>query len=285
MLWMKKNAYEETTIRETAKRLKHLQKHTLIADPEGVKLCVANKQCSNAYKESLIETYDIYLRSIGQTWNKPFYNRYDKLPKIPTEEKLNLLIAKAQPRIALFLSMSKDLGTRPIELTWLKITDINLQNGTVNITGAKHTIGRIGKLRPTTLEMLKAYINKRHLNQTDRIFPTTSENISENYRVVRNRLATQLQDPTIKQIRLYDFRHFKATMEYHKTKDLLYVKALLGHKDLRTTLRYTQLLETLANDEYHCKTASNLQEASQLIENGFEYVTEMDGLKLFRKRK
>jgi integrase len=26
---------------------------------------------------------------------------------------------------------------------------------------------------------------------------------------------------TIKQIRLYDFRHFKATMEYHKTKDLL----------------------------------------------------------------
>jgi len=101
----------------------------------------------------------------------------------------------------------------------------------------------------------------------------------------RNALAKKLQDPTIQQIRLYDFRHFKASTEYHKTKDLLHVKALLGHKDLRTTLRYTQLLETLANDEYHCKTAKDVEEATQLIENGFEYVTEIDGTKLFRKRK
>jgi len=101
---------------------------------------------------------------------------------------------------------------------------------------------------------------------------------------MRNDLATKLQDPAIRQIRLYDFRHFKASMEYHKTKDLLYVKALLGHKDLRTTLRYTQLLE-LGNDEYTCKVARTLEEATNLIENGFEYVTEMDELKLFRKRK
>jgi hypothetical protein len=29
----------------------------------------------------------------------------------------------------------------------------------------------------------------------------------------------------------------------------------------------------------------NIAEASALVETGFEYVTEMDGLKLFRKRK
>ena len=74
-------------------------------------------------------------------------------------------------------------------------------------------------------------------------------------------------------------------MEYHKTKDLLYIKQLLGHKDLRTTLRYTQLLENLGNDEYHCKTAKTIKEATQLIENGFEYVTDIDGAKLFKKRK
>jgi integrase len=94
-----------------------------------------------------------------------------------------------------------------------------------------------------------------------------------------------LQDPTIKQIRLYDFRHYYATMLYHKTKDLLHVKARLGHKDLRTTLRYTQLLETLENDEYHCKTATNIKEATNLIENGFEYIQEIYGIRLYRKRK
>jgi integrase len=284
MLWMKKNAYEDTTIKATAKRLKHLQNNSLLADPETIKTFIANKKCSNGFKETLIETYDIYMRSINQQWNKPFYERYDKMPKIPTEEHINMLISNASPRMALFLSMSKDLGTRPIELTWLKVADINLQNGTVNITGAKHTIGRNGKLKTNTLEMLKQYINKKHLNQDNRIFPTESENISESYRRLRNALAKKLQDPTIQQIRLYDFRHFKATMEYHKTKDLLHVKQLLGHKDLRTTLRYTQLID-FGTEEFHSATAKTVEEAAKLIEQGFDYVTEIDGIKLFRKRK
>lgn len=282
---MKKEAYEDTTIKATAKRLKHLQKNSHLADPESIKTFIANKKCSNAFKECLIETYDIFMRSIGQQWNKPFYARYDKLPKIPTEEKINMLISHATPRMALILSMSKDLGSRPIELTWLKVADTNLQNGVVNITGAKHTVGRNGKLKPNTLEMLKQHINKKHLTINDRLFPTKSEYISDAYRRLRNRLAKKLQDPTFLTIRLYDYRHFKATMEYHKTKDLLHIKQLLGHKDLRTTLRYTQLLESLESDDYHCKTANNIKEATQLIENGFEYVTEIDGTKLFRKRK
>jgi integrase len=282
---MKKQAYEDTTIKATAKRLKHLQKNCRLADPESVKLFIANKKCSNGFKETLIETYDIFMRSIGQRWQKPFYERYDKLPKIPTEEKINMLISQATPRMALILSMSKDMGTRPVELTWLTVADINLQNGIVSITGAKHTVGRNGKLKPHTLEMLKQYINKNHLNANDRLFPTESEHISESYRRLRNTLARKLQDPTFLTIRLYDFRHFKASIEYHKTKDLLYVKTILGHKDLRTTLRYTQLLEGLLDDEYTCKTATNIKEATSLIEAGFEYVTEIDGIKLFKKRK
>jgi len=282
---MKKEAYADTTIKATTKRLRYLQRNCNLQNPENVKTYIANKQCSNAYKESLIEAYDIYMRTIEQTWNKPFYKRYDKLPKIPQEEKINMLISNASPRMALILSMSRDMGTRPIELTWLTVADINLQNGIVNITGAKHTIGRNGKLKNTTLEMLKQHVLKRHLNANDKLFPTKSSSISECYRKLRNTLAEKLQDPTFKSIRLYDFRHFKASMEYHKTKDLLHIKALLGHKDLRTTLRYTQLIEALESDEYHCKTATNLKEAIQLIENGFEYITEIDGTKLFRKRK
>jgi len=283
---MKKEAYEESTITYTAKRLKHLQKNCTLANPEVIKTFIANKECSNGYKESLIEAYAIYMKSIGQTWKQPFYKRYDKLPKIPTEEKLNMLISNASTRMALFLSMSKDLGTRPIELTWLKVTDVNLQNGVTHITGAKHTVGRVGKLRPNTLEMLKQYISKKHLNANDRLFQCKSKNMSEQYRIFRNRLTKKLQDPAFKTIRLYDFRHFKATMEYHKTKDLLHVKTLLGHKDLRTTLRYTQLLDNLPSDEYHCKTANNDKQASELIENGFEYIaTTPNQLMLFRKRK
>jgi integrase len=69
-----------------------------------------------------------------------------------------MLIANARPKMALFLSMSKDLGTRPIELTWLKVKDINLKNGTVTLTSAKHCNGRTLKLKTKTLDMLKQHI-------------------------------------------------------------------------------------------------------------------------------
>jgi integrase/recombinase XerD len=180
--------------------------------------------------------------------------------------------------------MMKDLGTRPIELTWLKVKDIDLEKGIVTITSAKHCVGRTLKLKAQTLVMLNAYVLLKKIGQNDRLFPVDSGSISEGYRRFRNKLADNLGDMSLKSIRLYDFRHFKATMEYHRTKDLLHVKRLLGHKDLRTTLRYTQLIE-IEGDEYHSATAKTIQEAQKLIEQGFEYVVEIDGFKLFRKRK
>jgi hypothetical protein len=39
------------------------------------------------------------------------------------------------------------------------------------------------------------------------------------------------------------------------------------------------------SNEYNVKVAATLEEACQLLEVGFEYVTEIDGKKLFRQRK
>jgi hypothetical protein len=38
-------------------------------------------------------------------------------------------------------------------------------------------------------------------------------------------------------------------------------------------------------NDYVCKVVTTLKEAEALIEAGFDYVTEMEGKKLFRKRK
>jgi hypothetical protein len=73
-------------------------------------------------------------------------------------------------------------------------------------------------------------------------------------------------------------------MEYHKTKDILYVMRLLGHKNIKNTLVYTQLV-TFEDDDYTCKAAANVRDATELIEAGYEYVCDMDSIKLFRKRK
>lgn len=59
---------------------------------------------------------------------------------------------------------------------------------------------------------------------------------------------------------------------------------LLRHKNIRNTLVYTHLVNW-ENDDYVCKVAKTVQEATALIENGFDYVTEVEGIRLFRKRK
>jgi hypothetical protein len=111
------------------------------------------KVAANAYKECLIETYDIYMQSKNKRWDKPFYSRYDKKRKAPKEQLIDFIIQHAKPVTRLKLMVEKDLGTRPVELFWLKVGDIDLSNGNVSITGAKHTIGREGKLKSNTFSI------------------------------------------------------------------------------------------------------------------------------------
>jgi hypothetical protein len=59
---------------------------------------------------------------------------------------------------------------------------------------------------------------------------------------------------------------------------------LLEHKRLQNTEIYTYLLDC-ESEEYHSATAKTIDEARQLIETGFEYVFDMNSIKLFRKRK
>ena len=82
------------------------------------------------------------------------------------------------------------------------------------------------------------------------------------------------------------FRHWKATMEYHRTKDILHVKRMLGHRQLKNTEIYMHLIN-FESDEYHAAHASNLVEESKLIEAGFEFVrySEKDEIAIYRKRK
>jgi integrase len=96
--------------------------------------------------------------------------------------------------------------------------------------------------------------------------------------------AERLGNPRFKAISFRTLRHFKATMEYHRTKGILYVMQLLGHKSIKNTLVYTHLVN-FEGDEFVSKLARNVEEAKGLVEGGFDYVTDMDGTKLFRKRK
>ena len=100
----------------------------------------------------------------------------------------------------------------------------------------------------------------------------------------RKGVAYKLQNPRISKMTFHTFQHWKATMEYHKTKNLLQLQKDLGHKLITSTMIYTHLVNFEA-DEYNTATSKSLKRDEELLMAGFEYVTERKGIKIFRKRK
>lgn len=75
---------------------------------------------------------------------------------------------------------------------------------------------------------------------------------------------------------------------YHETRDILHVQQLLGHKNIENTLLYVNLESAIFQTEnvsFHVKTATTPAEITKLLEVGFEYVCQKDGLAFLRKRK
>ena len=281
---MKNNGKSDYSIKFVDKALTYLSKHADLNKPEQVKQFIASLQTSNGYKKNLCLAYNKYCKHYQIQWQMPLYKPQAKAIRIPTKAQIEMLCASAGRILSIKLTISKETGLRPIELCNLKVKDIDIEQRTIYPTTAKHGASRRLKISNSLQATLENYINTNKLNPNDKLFKGTAEYYGKKYRLARNKLAKKLNKPSLKTIRLYDFRHYFASTLYAKTRDILLVKQQLGHKKIETTLIYTQLLN-LNDDEWTCKTATNIKDATQLIENGFEYITEIDGFKLFRKRK
>ena len=261
-----------------------MARHVDLDNPELVKGYIASKDTwTDAFKEGVVRAYNHYVRYNGLSWKKPKYRYSKKLPYIAATEQINKIISNCRKKYALILSILRDTGLRPIELHRLTLRDIDLKKGVVTVPSTKDGNPRCLKVKPSTLAMLKRFVVEHGFGLDERMFPTP-EAMRKAYYRTRRHLAEKLHEPELMKIRLYDFRHYFATMLYQKTKDILYVKEQSGHKMMETTLIYTHLVG-YSDEEYVSAVAETVNDARKLVEAGFEYVTEMEEVALFRKRK
>ena len=203
-----------------------------------------------------------------------------KLPFIPTETEINQLVAACSRKTGTFVQLLKETGMRAGEAWNLQWIDLDTINNTVRVTPEKNSNPRIFKLSRELIERLNELPRK-----SKKVFGGTQLKTQQRiFQRQRKRIAEKLKNPRILRITFLTLRHFKATMEYHKTKDLLHVMRILGHKNIKNTLVYTHLVN-FQDDEYVSKVAWTLEEGCKLVEAGFEYVTEIESGKIFRKRK
>jgi hypothetical protein len=59
---------------------------------------------------------------------------------------------------------------------------------------------------------------------------------------------------------------------------------LLRHKRIENTMKYISMIH-FKDDEFEVTTATNVEEAKQVLSAGFDYVAQKDGVMLFRKPK
>jgi integrase len=280
--WMLKEGYRESTIYATSQRLKHLSKlGANLSDQESIKEVIAHQKWQEGTKVSYVNAYARLCKMQGIHFDKPRYRiDHQKLPFIPTETEIDQLIASCGKKVSTFLQILKETGMRSGEAFRLKWKDLDFVTKTVRVNNPeKHGNARLLKLSEKLISMLKALPQK-----TDRLFPGSVNSMRSNFGSQRKRTANKLKNPRLLRISFHTFRHWKATMTYHKTKDILYVKKILGHKSINSTLLYTQLI-SFEGDEFDVKVAETKQEIVKLLEAGFEWVGKDNGLTYFRKRK
>ena len=282
-IWeLKKQGLKDTTIRTYHQYLETLRKREAnLMNPDSVKETIANQKWSGNTRTLAINAYSKFLEIMGGTWKPPKHRAVRKLPFIPLESELDQLISGANRKTAAFLQLLKETAMRSGEAWRQKWTDTNFKNGTITLNEPeKYGKPRMFKLSSTLIAMLNALPKK-----SDRIFEGSLLIFRKTFRKYRRRMSAKLQNPRFNKITFHTFRHWKATTEYNRTKDILHVMEMLGHRDIKTTLIYTQLVN-FEVDDYHSATAKTTEKAEQLTQVGFEYVcTTPQDVMLFRKRK
>ena len=284
---MKQEGYNHETIRGYNSCLRGLvERGASLGDPETVKNALATEEkWGQNRKRNAINAYTLFLKLHGQTWTKPKCKVTRKFPFIPTEQELDALIAGSHKKNAAFAQLLKETAMRSGEAKRLEWTDMDTEKRIITLNEPeKGSNPRMWKVSTQLIEMLNA------LPKTcEQIFPGSLKGMKGTFLDTRKRLAATLQNPRLLRISFHTFRHWKATMLYHQTKDPYYVQHFLGHKKLESTEIYINIEHTIfesgANDEFTVRVTDKPEEIKSLLEVGFEYVLQKDNLIFLRKRK
>jgi integrase len=286
-LWMRKEGFREATCRSAIQVLKTVNRRTEIMNTEEVKSYLAKAKCSEGRKERVCYDLPRFYAWKGIKFEKPRYRKIESLPFIPLESEIDALIAGTGHKTASLLQLMKETGMRCGEAWNTKWTDIDYERNTIVVSGPeKRSKSRILKLSNRLISVLNQLSkNSSYIFHTADKDPISSLAYARtNFEGQRKELAQKLQNPRLQQIHFHTLRRFYATKEYARTRDILHVMRQLGHSNIMHTLTYTHLVD-FPTDDYICKVAKTIEEAQLLIENGFDFVTDVQDAKLFRKRK
>ena len=284
---MRKQGYRESTCYFSVRSVKRLGRRCNISEPEAVKRFLANSNWSEGGKVRIAEEVDRYYRYQGIKWDCPKYEKVDLLPHIPKEEDVDALVSGLPSKtIGTFSMLLKETGCRSGEAWLAEWVHVDYDRNSIVIRpekGSRSRELRISNNLIARLNMLPK--DRKYIFHDGKKAPIDGlKDFTRVFQRQRKRLALKLANPKLQLISFRSLRHYKGTMEYHRTRDIVHVQRILGHRSISNTLRYVRLI-SFPDDEFTSKVAKTVKEAQELVESGFEFVTTYEDNMIFRKRK
>jgi site-specific recombinase XerD len=170
-----------------------------------------------------------------------YAKRPSRLPSVLSHDEVaRLLAAVADERLRLLLRTAYACGLRVSEAARLQVGDIDSARGVLHIRQGKGQRDRLVPLSGMLLEELRAYW-RRH-RPRPWLFPGHSGTQPVAVRVVQGACRAAVRQCGLsKRVTPHTLRHSYATHVREAGGDLATLQELLGHRDLRTTLRYVHL--------------------------------------------
>ena len=162
------------------------------------------------------------------------------LPTVLSRSEVNRILESTKnAKHKLLLSLAYGAGLRVSEVVFLKVQDLDFEELTVHIKQAKGQKDRISVIPESLIDSLKNMVAGKVGND----FVFTSERGGKlttrtAQKVFENSLAAS---GVKKDATFHSLRHSFATHLLENGTDVRYVQELLGHQNIRTTQRYTQV--------------------------------------------
>ncbi|MCK4884879.1 tyrosine-type recombinase/integrase, partial [Candidatus Bathyarchaeota archaeon] len=176
---------------------------------------------------------------------------------------------------------------RTNEAERLQSDDIEYSRKKIYVRASKRGNARFISVSDILLKMLGRL---PRTNNDENVFPKRNNNSRRSgFRKRMKQLARQFNNTRFIKIHYHTFRHAFAIRTYHRTKDILYVKTMLGHKSLLTTQKYveiySQIYDSNTPDQFISKVAVTKEERCTLLNDGWTFIKNDGKEWYFRKPK
>lgn len=171
-------------------------------------------------------------------WEIPRPKKPVQLPKVLSKEEIALLLRSIENiKHKTMIMLGYGCGLRVSEITGLRLIDVDENRRLLMIKKGKGKKDRVISLSPAMLAILKDYTEK--YNPVNYLFEGQSPGSSYSVRSLESIIHTAKEKVGIKKAgSMHMLRHSFATHLLDKGTDVVFIQRLLGHNDIKTTLRY-----------------------------------------------